>query len=119
MESDTFEALIRPGNKFRTGTRFFIGNSVITVCERTHYGRILHISGDSIFHLMETLGNLPLPPYIAYDESKENDYQTVFAKEYGSVAAPTASLHFTKELLEKIQNEKEYITLHVGLGTFK
>lgn len=68
---------------------------------------------------METFGNLPLPPYIAYDKEKESDYQTSFAKKDGSVAAPTASLHFTKELLDKFQNTKLYTTLHVGLGTFK
>lgn len=68
---------------------------------------------------MEQYGTLPLPPYIAYSAEKESDYQTVFAKNDGSVAAPTASLHFTSELLERIKNPKEYITLHVGLGTFQ
>ncbi len=68
---------------------------------------------------MERYGELPLPPYITYTKEKEKDYQTAFAKENGSVAAPTASLHFTRELLEKIQNEKYYVTLHVGLGTFR
>lgn len=116
---DTFEALVRPGDKFRIGTTFTVGNSKITVLERTDTGRVLQIQGDSIFHLMEQFGNLPLPPYIAYDKSKEKDYQTSFAEKEGSVAAPTASLHFTRELLEKIPNEKKYITLHVGLGTFK
>jgi S-adenosylmethionine:tRNA-ribosyltransferase-isomerase (queuine synthetase) len=64
-------------------------------------------------------GALPLPPYIEYSSEKEADYQTSFAEKDGSVAAPTASLHFTQELMEKIENHKEYITLHVGLGTFK
>lgn len=68
---------------------------------------------------MEEYGSLPLPPYIKYEKEKEKDYQTAFAKKDGSVAAPTASLHFTQELLDKIENEKQYITLHVGLGTFK
>ena len=119
IQDTTFEALIRPGDKFKIGTKFFIGNSEITVLEKTDSGRLLQISWDSIFHLMETNGNLPLPPYIAYDENKENDYQTVFAQKDGSVAAPTASLHFTRELLEKIKNEKQYVTLHVWLWTFK
>ena len=68
---------------------------------------------------MEKYGELPLPPYIAYSKEKEDDYQTRFAKIDGSVAAPTASLHFTDELMQAIRNPKEYITLHVGLGTFK
>lgn len=68
---------------------------------------------------MNTHGELPLPPYIEYDTSKEVDYQTTFAEKDGSVAAPTASLHFTKELLRKLSHKKEYVTLHVGLGTFK
>ncbi len=68
---------------------------------------------------MEQYGELPLPPYIEYSKEKEADYQTRFARVDGSVAAPTASLHFTDELLESIHNPKEYVTLHVGLGTFK
>ena len=68
---------------------------------------------------MKQYGELPLPPYIEYSKEKEGDYQTSFAKKEGSVAAPTASLHFTRELLTKLPIEKEYVTLHVGLGTFK
>ena len=64
---------------------------------------------------MEEFGKLPLPPYVEYQENKESDYQTVFAEKEGSVAAPTASLHFTHALLSKIENPKKYITLHVGL----
>ena len=64
---------------------------------------------------MQELGQLPLPPYVEYAENKESAYQTVFAEKEGSVAAPTASLHFTHELLSKIKNPKKYITLHVGL----
>ena len=69
--------------------------------------------------LLAAHGALPLPPYIEYNSEKEVDYQTSFAEKDGSVAAPTASLHFTSELMGKIGNQKEYITLHVGLGTFK
>jgi S-adenosylmethionine:tRNA ribosyltransferase-isomerase len=79
----------------------------------------MRASGDTIEHIMRTYGELPLPPYIKYEKSKERDYQTSFAKKEGSVAAPTASLHFTSELMDKIENQKEYITLHVGLGTFR
>lgn len=68
---------------------------------------------------MKKYGELPLPPYIEYTKSKEADYQTSFAKKEGSAAAPTASLHFTQELLAKLPIEKKYVTLHVGLGTFK
>ena len=75
--------------------------------------------GASIETIMTTYGELPLPPYIEYDKSKEVDYQTSFAKTDGSVAAPTASLHFTHELLEKLTHERSYVTLHVGLGTFQ
>ncbi len=69
--------------------------------------------------LLAAHGALPLPPYIEYSSEKEADYQTSFAEKDGSVAAPTASLHFTSELMDKIKNQKEYLTLHVGLGTFK
>jgi S-adenosylmethionine:tRNA ribosyltransferase-isomerase len=87
--------------------------------EHTDAGRIILIRGTDIYSLMEEYGQLPLPPYIEYSSEKESDYQTRFAEKDGSVAAPTASLHFTDELLSGIQAQKEYITLHVGLGTFK
>lgn len=90
----------------------------------TETGRVLKIQNSqltefTINNLLATHGALPLPPYIEYSKEKEKDYQTAFALKDGSVAAPTASLHFTQELLEKLKNEKKYITLHVGLGTFK
>ena len=72
--------------------------------------------------VLEQYGQMPLPPYISYDKSKENDYQPIFASKQGSVAAPTASLHFTKELISQLQTQgiqTFYTTLHVGLGTFK
>jgi S-adenosylmethionine:tRNA ribosyltransferase-isomerase len=114
-----FEALVRPGNRFKIGTTFEIGEYHIEVIGINESGRILQISGGTILSFLEKYGALPLPPYIKYDISKESDYQTSFAKNDGSVAAPTASLHFTKELMEKITCQKEYITLHVGLGTFR
>ena len=73
----------------------------------------------TIEEMMLAYGELPLPPYIDYTKAKEEDYQTVFAEKSGSVAAPTASLHFTRELLDKLPQEKISITLHVGLGTFQ
>ncbi len=72
----------------------------------------------TIEEMMLSYGELPLPPYIHYEKSKEKDYQTIFAEKSGSVAAPTASLHFTRELLERLPHEKISVTLHVGLGTF-
>ena len=118
-EEDTFSALVRPWNKFKVGTIFEIGKFQIEVISMTEAWRILKIHTWTISEFLETYGALPLPPYIAYSKEKEADYQTSFAKKEGSVAAPTASLHFTRELLEKIKNPKEYLTLHVWLWTFK
>lgn len=116
-----FEALVKPGNKFKIGTTFIIGDYTIEVVDMTQAGRKLKITNPqhTIEEFLETHGSLPLPPYIEYQREKEADYQTSFAKNDGSVAAPTASLHFTSKLMEKIGNPKEYITLHVWLGTFK
>jgi S-adenosylmethionine:tRNA ribosyltransferase-isomerase len=115
-----FEALVRPGKKFSIGTKVYLSQGeYLEVVRTTDEGRILRAHGNTIEHIMRTYGELPLPPYIEYAKEKEDDYQTSFAKVDGSVAAPTASLHFTRELLEKIPNAKEYLTLHVGLGTFK
>ena len=114
-----FEALVRPGNKFKTGTIFSIGQYRVEVMRMTESGRILRIAWWDIASFLASYGTLPLPPYIEYSAEKEADYQTSFARTDGSVAAPTASLHFTSELMEKIKTPKEYLTLHVGLGTFK
>lgn len=108
-----FEALVRPGAKFRIGTRILFDEGYIEVIDMSDTGRILEAHDVSIDTLMERYGELPLPPYIEYTKEKERDYQTAFAKNNGSVAAPTASLHFTSELLERIQSPKEYVTLHV------
>ncbi len=118
-DENEFEALVRPGNKFKIGTRFFIWEYEIEVVGMTESGRVLKIGWWNIPDFLATHGTLPLPPYIEYSAEKEADYQTSFAKTDGSVAAPTASLHFTSSLMDKIENQKEYITLHVGLGTFK
>lgn len=119
-ESDElYEALVRPGNKFRIGTEISIENMILEVRDHTENGRIFRVKKWSIEDLMLHHGQLPLPPYIKYTKEKERDYQTVFWEKSGSVAAPTASLHFTPELLEKLPHEKHSLTLHVGLGTFK
>jgi S-adenosylmethionine:tRNA ribosyltransferase-isomerase len=121
QSDDIFEALVRPGNRFKIGTIFTIGEYRIEVIAMTESGRLLRILDFQswILDFLSTHGALPLPPYIEYSEEKESDYQTSFARTDGSVAAPTASLHFTSELMDKIENQKEYLTLHVGLGTFK
>lgn len=121
IESGTFEALVRPGSKFKVGNIMSIGEFIVEVVGMTETGRVLKIQNGelTIEGLLSTYGALPLPPYIEYSKEKEKDYQTAFAEKDGSVAAPTASLHFTKELLSKIKNEKKYVTLHVWLGTFK
>ncbi|MBC7503516.1 S-adenosylmethionine:tRNA ribosyltransferase-isomerase [Candidatus Gracilibacteria bacterium] len=114
-----YQALVRPGNKFKIGTIFTICEYQIEVISITESGRVLRIEGGSISDFLATYGSLPLPPYIEYSQAKEADYQTSFARADGSVAAPTASLHFTSDLMNKISNPKEFLTLHVGLGTFK
>ncbi len=120
LKDDTiFEALIQPGNKFKIGNKIHAFGIVFHIVGMTDSWRLLKVEGWDMMTIMEQYGTLPLPPYIAYSAEKESDYQTVFAKNDGSVAAPTASLHFTSELLERIKNPKEYITLHVGLGTFQ
>ena len=125
IQQDTFEALIRPGNKFKIGTIFCLDNYRLEIIWISDSGRIIQIhtwdiiTEKTIPEFLEIFWALPLPPYIEYKKEKEKDYQTVFAEKDWSVAAPTASLHFTKELLNKLPNEKKYITLHVGLGTFK
>lgn len=119
LQNNTFEALVRPGKKFKIGTKIFFENFVFEIIDNTQTGRVIAISGGNIDTCMEYFGELPLPPYIEYSKEKEKDYQNVFAQKSGSVAAPTASLHFTQELLDKLPQEKHFITLHIGLGTFK
>jgi S-adenosylmethionine:tRNA ribosyltransferase-isomerase len=119
-DETTFEALIRPWKKFDIGTKIWFSKwRYLIVKEKTEEGRLLEAHGDSIEAIMREYGELPLPPYIEYTKEKEDDYQTTFAEKDWSVAAPTASLHFTSELLEKLPHEKQSITLHVGLGTFE
>jgi S-adenosylmethionine:tRNA ribosyltransferase-isomerase len=130
IDSETWEALVRPGRKMQVGERVLFGEGELEaeVLSRSHLGlRTLHfISHDrsSIGHHFERLGHVPLPPYIerADETSDRERYQTVFAKRPGAIAAPTAGLHFSTEILERIRArgvELCELTLNVGLGTFQ
>lgn len=118
----TCNALVRPGKKFHVGSTITIAPWVTcTVDALSSEGRILTFS-EPVLPLLERLGQIPLPPYINFDESKQDDYQTIFAKQAGSVAAPTASLHFTDRVLTALSNtwvDQVTCVLHVGLWTFK
>lgn len=121
-----WECLVRPGKKVRPGARLSFGDGLLTaeVVETLEGGnRLIRFDYDGIFlEILERLGKMPLPPYIKEELSDPERYQTVYSKEVGSAAAPTAGLHFTRELLEQIQTmgvNLSYVTLHVGLGTFR
>ena len=121
-----WECLVRPGRKVRTGTRLSFGDGLLTaeVVEVLDNGnRLIRFEYEGIFlELLEQLGKMPLPPYIKEELNDPERYQTVYSKEVGSAAAPTAGLHFTKELLHEIEAMGVricYVTLHVGLGTFR
>ena len=121
-----WECLVRPGKKLRPGTRLSFGDGKLTaeVTEVLEGGnRLVRFEYEGIFlEILEQLGKMPLPPYIKAELQDSERYQTVYSKEVGSAAAPTAGLHFTKELLEEIRAmgvKVCYVTLHVGLGTFR
>ena len=125
-EGDVWETLVKPGKKARPGARIVFGDGrlkaeVIDVVEEGN--RLVHFEYEGIFEeVLDALGEMPLPPYITHKLEDKNRYQTVYAKYEGSAAAPTAGLHFTKELLEAIQAKGiklANVTLHVGLGTFR
>lgn len=125
-QGDQWEVLAKPAKRLRVGAKISFGDGrlVAQVTEELeHGGRIVEFSYEGIFlEVLESLGEMPLPPYIHEKLEDRERYQTVYAKENGSAAAPTAGLHFTKELLEKIENKGiklVYLTLHVGLGTFR
>ncbi|MFD1850166.1 tRNA preQ1(34) S-adenosylmethionine ribosyltransferase-isomerase QueA [Oceanobacillus bengalensis] len=125
-EKDTWEVLTKPAKKVKVGTELVFGDGLLkATCKdyKEHGGRVLEFSYDGIFYeVLDQLGEMPLPPYIKEQLSEKDRYQTVYAKEEGSAAAPTAGLHFTNELLEEIQEMGvtiAFITLHVGLGTFR
>lgn len=123
---DTWETLIKPAKRAKVGTKITFGDGrleAIVEEELDHGGRMIRFHYDGIFlEILESLGEMPLPPYIKERLEDQERYQTVYAKENGSAAAPTAGLHFTPELLKKIEAkgvELVYLTLHVGLGTFR
>lgn len=122
----TWECLVRPGKRMRTGAKLSFGHGELTaeVVEELPGGnRLVRFDYEGIFlEVLEKLGKMPLPPYIKEELQDQERYQTVYSKEVGSAAAPTAGLHFTKELLEKIREKgvnEAFVTLHVGLGTFR
>ena len=125
-EKDTWECLVKPARRIKVETTVIFGNGKLQakcIKEADEGIRYFEFSYSGIFlEVLEELGTMPLPPYIHEKLKDQSRYQTVYAKEVGSAAAPTAGLHFTKELLEKISAKGiniAYITLHVGLGTFR
>ena len=125
-QGDDWEVLAKPAKRLRVGSQISFGDGRLTatvVEELDHGGRIVRFSYEGIFlEVLESLGEMPLPPYIHEKLADRERYQTVYAKENGSAAAPTAGLHFTEELLEQIAAKGVklvYLTLHVGLGTFR
>lgn len=120
-----WEALVRPGKKLQIGARIkFSPELSCTVVDHTDFGgRIIRFEYEGVFEeILDRLGEVPLPPYITAELEDKERYQTVYNREWGSAAAPTAGLHFTKDLLAKIKDmgcEEVFVTLHVGLGTFR
>ena len=126
FQQDCWEVLVRPGRRVRPGHRLVFGEGalraeVLDVIEGGN--RIIHFEYEGIFEeVLDQLGQMPLPPYIHESLEDKNRYQTVYAREEGSAAAPTAGLHFTPELLEELREKgikTAFVTLHVGLGTFR
>ncbi|WP_304412502.1 tRNA preQ1(34) S-adenosylmethionine ribosyltransferase-isomerase QueA [Butyrivibrio sp. VCD2006] len=125
-ENDVWETLVKPGKKLRPGAEVTFGDGSLTakILDIVEEGnRLVQFYYEGIFEeVLDKLGEMPLPPYITHKLQDKNMYQTVYAKYEGSAAAPTAGLHFTNDLLKKIQEkgiELAYVTLHVGLGTFR
>ena len=125
-ENNIWEVLVKPGKKAKIGTKISFGEGKLigTVVDIVEEGnRLIQFSYEGIFEeVLDELGQMPLPPYITHQLKDKNRYQTVYAKYDGSAAAPTAGLHFTKELLKEIQAKGvtvASVTLHVGLGTFR
>ena len=125
-EDDTWQALVKPGKRAKIGTKFSFGNGkligeVVGLAEEG--SRIIKFYYDGIFEeVLDELGNMPLPPYITERLEDRERYQTVYSKHNGSAAAPTAGLHFTNDLLQRIKEKGvdiAFVTLHVGLGTFR
>lgn len=125
IEKDKWEVLVKPGKKMKIGTKCIFSDelSLEVVDIKEDGNRVVEFSYEGIFQeILDRLGNMPLPPYIKEKLKDKERYQTVYSKNPGSVAAPTAGLHFTKELLKKIEDKGvklAFITLNVGLGTFR
>ena len=124
-EGKTWECLVRPGKKMKIGTKVIFSNELSGIVKdiKEDGNRIIEFSYEGIFNeILDKLGNVPLPPYIKEELKEAEEYQTVYSKNPGSVAAPTAGLHFTKDLLNQIEEKGiklAYLTLDVGLGTFR
>lgn len=128
IENDLWETLAGPGKRAKEGTEFTFGDGILNarVEEVLENGnrivRFSYNSADNFFNILDKIGQMPLPHYITEELEDKERYQTVYSKELGSAAAPTAGLHFTPELLKKIRDKGVnigYVTLHVGLGTFR
>lgn len=126
LENDNWEVMVRPGKKLREGVKVDFGDGLLhaEILEVMENGdRLVHFEYEGIFNeILDKIGLMPLPPYITERLKDKDRYQTVYAKYDGSAAAPTAGLHFTEELLEKIKEkgvEIANVTLHVGIGTFR
>lgn len=125
IEGDTWECLTKPAKRIHVGVRYLLRGLLVATCKEIGEEgiRVVEFSYDGIFYeVLDKLGTMPLPPYIHESLKDQSRYQTVYAKEVGSAAAPTAGLHFTKELLAKVKEmgvNIAYVTLHVGLGTFR
>ena len=127
LENNCWECLCKPGKRAKTGTEFVFAEGLVdcTVTDVTDDGnRIISFNCDrkEIYNILDKIGKMPLPPYITEELKNGERYQTVYSKELGSAAAPTAGLHFTKEMLNEIKAKGVnigYVTLHVGLGTFR
>ncbi len=126
LGDDIWECLVKPARRIKKGTVVIFGDGVLSIkCLEIFDEGIMHfklIYNGILMEILEKLGTMPLPPYIKESLKEQDRYQTVYAKNLGSAAAPTAGLHFTKELLQEIEKKNVnllYITLHVGLGTFR
>ena len=126
IENDDWECLVKPARRVKVGTIISFGNGLLKAkCIKENDEGIRHftlIYEGILYEILDKLGTMPLPPYIHEKLNDKSRYQTVYAKEVGSAAAPTAGLHFTNDLLKKIENKGVnicYVTLHVGLGTFR
>ena len=127
LETDVWECLAKPGKRLKQGTRIIFGDNILvaeiidTIEDGNKIIKFVH-QGTNIYEILDKIGKMPLPPYITAQLEDNSEYQTVYAKELGSSAAPTAGLHFTDELIEKLKQmgvNMVEVTLHVGLGTFR